>query len=158
MKKKIIAGTVALLLVIQFFQPSKNRGEIKGTSYISHMVSIPPEVEQLLEKACFDCHSNNTVYPWYTAIQPAGWWMQHHVDEGKEELNFSEFVSYSPKRQKHKLDEIAEMVREKEMPLSSYTLIHQQAKLSADDAELIALWALHSKEELNNIPAEKPEN
>lgn len=149
MKKKILLAIGLLFLVLQFFQPQKNEGTIKGDTYIANVTSLPTEVEQLLEKSCFDCHSNSTVYPWYTAIQPIGIWMQNHVNEGKDELNFSTFTSYSLKRQKHKLDEIAEMVREKEMPLSSYTLIHQQSKLSEDDAELIALWALQAKDNLS---------
>ena len=99
----------------------------------------------ILQTSCFDCHSNYTNYPWYTNIQPIGWWLNHHVDEGKEELNFSEFESYSLKRKLHKLEEIKEMVEEGEMPLSSYTLIHGDTKLSPEQKEILYTWVTETR-------------
>jgi hypothetical protein len=148
MIKRIIITLVIALIVIQAIKPEKNEGEIYTDSHIAKAVSLPSEVNTLLVNACYDCHSNHTTYPWYSNIQPLAWWLNNHVQEGKDELNFSAFKEYSPKRQKHKLDEIAEMVREKEMPLFSYTLAHSSARLNPDEIELLAMWALHSKDEL----------
>jgi hypothetical protein len=148
MKKKLVIFLLSAILLLQLFQPQQNDGEIYTNSHISHVVHTPSEVNTLLENACYDCHSNQTIYPWYSHIQPLAWWLNHHIEEGKSELNFSAFKDYSLKRQKHKLDEIAEMVREKEMPLYSYTLVHSQARLSNDEMELLAVWALHSKAKL----------
>jgi len=148
MKNRIIITLVLALIVIQAIKPEKNEGEIYTDSHIAKVVSVPLEVKELLENACYDCHSNHTTYPWYSNIQPLAWWLDNHVQEGKDELNFSAFKEYSLKSQKHKLDEIAEMVREKEMPLFSYTFAHSSARLNPDEIELLAMWALHSKDEL----------
>lgn len=148
MKNRIILTLVIALIVIQAIQSEKNEGEIYTESHIAKVVSVPPEVNKLLKNACYDCHSNHTTYPWYSNVQPLAWWLDNHVQEGKDELNFSAFKQYSLKRQKHKLDEIAEIVREKEMPLFSYTLAHSSARLNPDEIELLAMWALHSKDEL----------
>ena len=96
---------------------------------------------EVLKTSCYDCHSNNTVYPWYSTIQPVAMFMGNHVDEGKRELNFSEFGRYSVRRKYHKLEEINEQIKEGEMPLSSYTLIHRNTKLNENQKLLVANWA-----------------
>lgn len=150
MAKRISIILVIVLVAIQFFRPEENKGNLYAETHIKNVVSVPPEVETILQNACYDCHSNETQYPWYNKIQPVAWWLANHVDEGKSELNFSMFATYNLKRQKHKLDEIAEQLREHEMPLESYTWIHKKARLNNDDIELLALWALHGKELLND--------
>ncbi len=139
--KKIGLAIVAILVILQFVRPTKNEGLAFTENDISHFDSVPDNVKKILETSCFDCHSNHTVYPWYTNIQPIGLWMQWHVNEGKEELNFSEFKTYKPKRQKHKFEEIIEMVEEQEMPLSSYTLIHSETKLTSEQLNSLVTWA-----------------
>lgn len=141
MGKKILYGLLAVLVIMQFIRPERNVSEIPSANDIRVQYPMPANVESILKRACYDCHSNNTSYPWYTNIQPIGWWMQHHVDEGLEELNFSEFATYSPKKADHKLDEVIEMVEEKEMPLESYTWIHKDAVLSADEIATVKEWA-----------------
>jgi hypothetical protein len=103
-----------------------------------------------LQNSCYDCHSNQTNYPWYTQIQPIGFWLNNHVKEGKEELNFSEFVLYKQKKQLHKLDEMIEMIEEQEMPLKSYTWVHTSAELTPEQKSILVNWAKHSKTELQN--------
>ncbi len=95
---------------------------------------------QVLKTACYDCHSNRTTYPWYARINPVGWWLDHHIREGKEELNFSEFAAYDEKRQDHKLEETAGEVQEGHMPLPPYLFTHEDAKLSPAQVRLIADW------------------
>lgn len=139
-KKKIAYALIGIVLLIQFIRPARNQGEIYGPDHISQAMTVPAEVEQILSRSCYDCHSNNTRYPWYSQVQPLGWWLQHHVDEGKEELNFSAFKTYTEKRKAKKLHEIAEEVEEHEMPLESYTLIHTDAKLSDADRDILLKW------------------
>lgn len=141
MAKKILYGLLIVLVVIQFIRPGRNISEVPSANDIRVHYSVPAEVESILKRACFDCHSNNTYYPWYTNIQPVGWWLQNHINEGKGELNFSEFAAYSPKKADHKLEEVVEMVEEKEMPLKSYTWVHRDAVLNAQEIETLVNWA-----------------
>lgn len=151
--KKIGMALFAILVIIQFIRPERNGNWEKSDNDISMAINVPSNLQQILETSCYDCHSNHTTYPWYTNIQPIGLWMQHHVDEGKEELNFSEFKTYKPKRQKHKLEEIAEQVNEHEMPLSSYTLIHKNAILTPEQNVALVSWAKQEFEKIV-IPVE----
>lgn len=148
--KKILIGLLIVLVVIQFVRPEKNTSGTVGANDIRVSNPVPANVLSVLKRACFDCHSNNTNYPWYANIQPLGWWLQNHINEGKEELNFSEFGTYSAKKAAHKLEETAEMVEEKEMPLESYTWIHKNAKLTQDEIKLVADWALALKAQIEN--------
>lgn len=141
MKKKIVLVLVILLIVIQFIRPSRNLSAVMSANDISRQYTVPDTVAHILQRACNDCHSNNTRYPWYTNIQPVGLWMQHHVNEGKKELNFSEFGAYTPKRQNHKMEEVGEQIEKGEMPLDSYLWIHKDAILSASEKETLIAWA-----------------
>ncbi len=157
-KKKFGLALLALILIIQFFRPDRNAGEVYGPNDISKAIGMPADVKIILEKACNDCHSNNTVYPWYTNIQPLGWWLNHHVNEGKQELNFSEFNTYKTRRKLRKLEDIADEVKEEEMPLSSYTIMHGNAKLTDKEKQTLINWALNSKAMLDTVKiAEQPE-
>lgn len=101
---------------------------------------VPNNVQSLLKNSCYDCHSNNTDYPWYNKIQPVSWFLEHHIKDGKKELNFSEFGGYSKRRQKSKLKSIKGQIEKNGMPLSSYTFIQRDAKLSENDKVLIYNW------------------
>lgn len=129
------------IIVIQFFQPKKNQQPVDPNQQIEHLYTIPAEVEGILKGACKDCHSNTTQYPWYTYIQPVGWWLAGHVKGGKHHLNFDEFGSYDLKRQAHKLDEVAEMVEKKAMPFKPYPSLHEEAKLSDAQRQTLINWA-----------------
>lgn len=144
LKKKILLGILLVLVVIQFIRPAKNDGIADSPSDISQAVTVPAEIKNMLVISCYDCHSNHTEHRWYENIQPIGWWIGHHIKEGKEELNFSEFNTYSLKRKKHKLDEVAETVEKHEMPLSSYLWVHGDASLSAEQQKALIDWAKQS--------------
>jgi hypothetical protein len=135
-KRKIVYVLVVVFVLIQFIRPARNLGQRET----ENTIFVLKEVGVILQNSCFDCHSNGTNYPWYTSVQPIGWWMNRHVNEGKQELNFSEFESYSLKRKLHKLKEIKEEVEGGEMPLSSYTLIHRDAKLSDEQKAVLLKW------------------
>lgn len=138
--KRIFIILAAALVTIQFFRIEKNLNTGEQVNHISKQFALSAEVENILKTSCYDCHSNNTVYPWYSHIQPVAWWLQNHVNEGKEELNFDEFATYTPREQYHKLEEAVEMVKEGEMPLSSYTLAHSDARLSQVQKETLVAW------------------
>jgi hypothetical protein len=141
MLKKILKRTFQILLlafiVIQFIRPAKNKSSGISANDITKAYPVPENVQAILKSSCYDCHSNNTVYPWYSQIQPVAWWLNNHIQDGKKELNFSEFASYRIGRQYRKLDEVNKQVKEDEMPLESYLWIHKYAKL--DDAQKLTL-------------------
>lgn len=158
MKKKILLTLLAIFIIIQFIRPARNSSNEVPATDITKLYAVPADVQQVLKVSCNDCHSNNTVYPWYTNIQPVGWWLQHHVNEGKGHLDFSKFGTYPPKRQHHKLEEVAEQVEGDHMPLNSYLWIHKDAKLSADQKALLIKWANDLRNQIaqaNNLPEEE---
>lgn len=134
-------GLLGALAIIQLYHPARNINPNVTQDDITLAYQPPQEVINILHKACYDCHSNNTSYPWYNNIQPVASFLADHVKEGKEELNFSEFGSFTTKRKLKKLKEIVGEVEEGEMPLSSYTWIHKEAKLTADEKRLLTDWA-----------------
>lgn len=142
---KILLSLGALLVVAQAVRPMGNHGTVAGPNHISTKAPVPAEVDAILTRACYDCHSNHTNYPWYANVQPVGWWLEWHVRDGKKHLNFSEFAAYTTKRATHKLEETAEEVRERGMPLASYTWVHRDAKLSDADLKTLADWAINTR-------------
>jgi len=142
MKKKLLTGIVVILIAIQFVPTEKN--ESNDMQYdISTKYAIPADVKVVLKNACNDCHSNTTSYPWYSDIQPVGFWLDHHVNDGKKHLNFSTFTKMPIAVQNHKLEEVIEQTEEKEMPMPSYTYLglHSNANLSDEQRALIINWA-----------------
>lgn len=147
---KIVAGFIVLfLIVIQFFDTDKNISATPSENAIEKHYQVSSHVQGLLKTSCYDCHSNNTAYPWYSNIQPVKWWLADHVNSGKRHLNFDEFNTYTKEKKLKKLDEIVETVKEGEMPLSSYTIIHHNAKLSSTDKSEIEKWVIQVKKEIN---------
>ncbi|MBS1749289.1 cytochrome C [Terrimonas sp.] len=140
LKKKIILGLAVILIGMQFFQPLRNQSDEVTASHIERVYAVPQNVKAILTQSCYDCHSNNTRYPWYSRIQPGAWYMARHIKKGKEELNFSTFGDYSARKQRNKFRAMAGQVKDGEMPLSSYTLIHRNAVLSQDDKQVLINW------------------
>lgn len=93
------------------------------------------DIANKIRTSCYDCHSNETKYPWYAKYQPTGWFLKNHIEEARKHLNFSTFATYEPNRQIHKLDEAAEMVEKHEMPMESYVLGHPEAALTDEDRQ-----------------------
>ncbi len=130
-----------VLFSIQLYQPTRNIDHGQVTSlHISEVMDIPRSVRLILKNSCYHCHSNNTDYPWYSYIQPGRILMEYHIKEGKENLNFSEFGSYSKRKQENKLDRISKQIKANDMPLRSYTFIHRDSKLSELDKIEIVNW------------------
>ncbi len=141
MLKKIFIVLLVALIIIQFIHPKKNKAKGEQINYIGNAFNVTNEVKVILAKACNDCHTNNTNYPWYINIQPVDWWMNHHVNDGKKELNFDEYINKNLRFQYHKMEEIDEMIKEGEMPLDSYTWIHKDAKLTEEEKSTLMNWA-----------------
>ena len=150
--KKILFLLLIVLAIAQFFGPEKNQGEIASIDAFMLETHPSDEVKMILEETCFDCHSDVTRYPWYNKVTPINFWLAHHVDEGKDELNFSKWSSYSIKRKDHKLEEVIEMIEAKEMPLPSYTWTHKEAKLSDTQIKAVKDWAENVRLGYNLLP------
>jgi hypothetical protein len=148
MLKKILIGLLIAFVVAQFFQPGRNNGTAFGAQDITHVVTVPDSVMGLLKTACFDCHSNQTKYPWYSKITPVNWWLKNHIDNGKKRLNFSTFATNDLKRKDHKLEEVAETVKKHAMPISSYLWIHKEARLNDAQRVVITDWVARARSEL----------
>lgn len=153
-KKKILYGLLVVLVLIQFIRPAKNNAEIPSPNSIVKQYSVPADVQKSLDVACMDCHSNKTTYPWYSNIQPVGWWLQKHVNDGKRHLNFSEFATYAPKKANHKLEEVIESQNEGWMPLDSYTWIHKDSKLTQQQKDAIVTWAQNVQQQIQTANPE----
>ncbi len=137
MIKKIAYLILFVLLVIQFFRIDKTNPTIATALEFTTVNNTPNGVKSILQGTCFDCHSNETKYPWYSNIQPIAWWMKNHINEGREELNFSEWADYSDKKKAKILEECMEMIQEKEMPPAYYAYMHSAAKLDDSKHKLL---------------------
>lgn len=131
---------LGVFIVAQFFRPEKNLAEIPAEDDLFMMTDVPAEVAALLKNSCYDCHSDNTRYPWYSNISPVSWYLSKHVELGKEALNFSEFGSLEKRKKISKLSSICEVVESGSMPLVSFTIIHRDANLDENEQELICDW------------------
>ena len=148
-----IIKTIALFLLIafiaiQFIPTVYNQSDIiPKTDFV--MVKKPPKnVSKILKQSCYDCHSNNTEYPWYSKIQPAAWFLEDHIKKGKSELNFNKWNDLSNRRKNSKLKSIINQIDKDEMPLDSYTLIHRDAILSKSEKDLVTNYMKQIKDNL----------
>lgn len=137
---KILFGAIALLVVvfvlIQFVPVDRSNPPVESD------IPTPPEVKAILKRACYDCHSNETMWPWYSRIAPFSWILARDVHEGRAELNFSTWDRYSTKEQVKKMKKSWEEVQEGEMPPWYYLPVHRDASLSEADRQVLRTWAL----------------
>ena len=149
--KKVAVLVLIVFLMMQFYQPGRNIDDGKILhEHITQLYPVPNNVQILLKTSCYDCHSNNTSYPWYSYLQPVRFFMDGHIKEGKENLNFSEFGTYSKRKQSSKLEAMSKQVKSDEMPLASYTLIHGKAVLATSQKEELINWANNLKDSLSS--------
>jgi len=141
MIKKILLFLLVALVVIQFIHPKPNTTKGDQPNYIGNTFSMSEDVKSILAKACNDCHSNNTRYPWYSHIQPVDWWMNGHIKKGKKGMNLDEYTNKRLRYQYRKMEDLIEQVKEGEMPLNSYTWIHKNAILTPDEKKILMDWA-----------------
>jgi len=142
MIRKIVIAVVIILVAIQFIPYEKNlSNDMEFDVFKSY--NVPDNVQTILKNACNNCHTNQSTYPWYSNVEPVGYWLNDHIMDGKKDLNFSTFTKLPLVVQNHKLEEVVEMVEEKEMPLPSNTYLglHPEAKLTDEDRKVIIDWA-----------------
>lgn len=147
MKKKVLYSLVAIIIVIQFIRIDKTNPDINSADDFIEITKPSEDIAILLKSACYDCHSFESTYPWYSNIVPVSWWVKHHINEGREELNFSKWSTYDAKKKDHKLEEIIEEVEEGEMPLKPYPITHPEARLSDSQKEEFIGWIKQIRKE-----------
>lgn len=148
MAKKILIGLLVVLVLIQLIRPTRNESTAMSANHIEKQYIVPENVKLILGKACGDCHSNNTVYPWYAQLQPGAWFINNHIADGKKHFNLSEFADYDPKKADHKLDELVEEIEGHGMPLESYLWLHPDAKLTETEITEVVDWANGIRKEI----------
>jgi len=138
--QRILLALLVGVLALQIFQIDQSNPPVQKERGLMAAVAPPADVSNLLEKACYDCHSHQTRYPWYARIQPVGWWLKKHIEQGREHLNFSDWASYNAEKKAHKAMEAAEEVAEEHMPIRPYLLTHAEARLSQEQRQRLARW------------------
>ena len=150
--KKILKGFLIILVVIligiQFVRPALTNPPVDESQTINSQMQMTPEVASILDRSCRDCHSNKTVWPWYTKVAPVSWWLSNHVNDGRRSLNMSEWGKLPNDRQERKLRQICDEVQDSVMPLSSYLPMHPKAKLSEQDKKTLCDWTDKERERL----------
>lgn len=147
--KVILIVMLIFLIAIQFVPVSSNQDSQLKRTAITKIYPVPSKVQAILKESCYDCHSNHTQYPWYAKLQPISGWMAAHISNGKKELNFSEFGSYSKYKQQSKLKAILNSIHDGTMPIASYTFIHSKTKLTPSAQTLVINWVEKTKDSLS---------
>lgn len=137
MFKKILIGIVVIFIIMQFFRIDQTNPEVIAEQDFLKLTNAPNEVATLVKNACYDCHSNETKYPWYANIAPASWLLANHRNEGREHVNFSIFSTYNKDQKNHILDECVEVLEKGEMPMKSYVVMHPEADLTAEQTKML---------------------
>jgi hypothetical protein len=130
----------AVFIILQFFQIDKTAPPVNAAETLEAAIHVPPDISMIFARSCNDCHSHKTVYPWYSYIQPVGWWMRDHIEKGRDELNFSTFARLNAKQRSRKLEQICDEISEGKMPLPSYTWGHPDAVLSGSEKQAVCSW------------------
>ncbi len=141
MKKLIPVIIVMALVIMQFFPIKRIVGPVKPGASIMDDASVPDDIKTSLKAACFDCHSNQPAYPWYASIAPISWWLAGHIEEGRSDLNFSEWSQLSAEQKAHKKREMCVEIEATRMPLTPYKILHSEARLSDAQVKAICDWS-----------------
>ncbi len=147
--KKILLAMMAVVVAIQFIKPATNKSRQLVSTDISNTYIIPENISATLKNACYDCHSNNTFYPWYSNIQPIGWLIARDIKNGKAKVNFSEWGYFSHRKQRSRLQEVENIIKEGKMPLRSYKLMHKNARLTEEDKKMLLEWVEKTRDSIN---------
>lgn len=149
--KKVAIVLLVVFVGMQFYRPDKNVATGDYVKTFEQETQPNPEVQKILETTCYDCHSANTTYPWYNNIAPISYWIDGHIEEGREHLDFSDWANYSAKKKDHKLEEVVEEVEEDKMPLKEYTWTHQDARLTTDQKKALMDWAAKARNQYQAV-------
>jgi len=138
-----IAAAALVLLAAQFIRPARTNPVFDPSRALAAAHPMPPDVADVFQRACRDCHSNETRWPWYSHLAPVSWFVIDHVNHGRSHFNASDWSSYEPDEAARLLKELCELAREQAMPLRSYTLIHRSAALTSADVSALCAWTAH---------------
>lgn len=155
--KILIIVFAVLFILIQLYRPERFTTAEVTESHITNKLNVPPDVESILKRSCYDCHSNQTVWPWYSNVAPVSWLVIDDVNRGREKMNFSEWNKLSSSKQSIRLESICEEITENEMPLKPYLLLHADAELSQADKDLLCNWANNELKKYENEEGEENE-
>jgi hypothetical protein len=144
----LAVAVVCVLIGLQFVRPARTNPAVDQSQTIYAHLQVPPQVAAIFDRSCQDCHTNTTRWPWYSNVEPLSWWIVGDVNDGRQQLNLSEWGRYDKRRAGNKLDEICDQVKGGEMPLQSYRLIHRSAKLSPEDVKALCDWTTAERERI----------
>ena len=149
---KIIALVLIFgFVVIQFYRPDRTNLPVVQAETLEATTQVSENVAAILKRSCSDCHSNETIYPWYSNISPFSWLLADHIEEGRRELNYSVWNTYSAKKKRHKFEEICEQITSGEMPHNQYLWLHADAQLSEEDKKIVCDWAETEKAKIADL-------
>jgi hypothetical protein len=154
--KRLALGLLVLAAAVQFYRPARTNPPVDPGRTVVAATALPAEVAAILRRSCFDCHSNETRWPWYSAVVPMAWGVANHVAEGRATMNFSEWGAYAPRKRVAMLEKMCDEVREEKMPLPSYLLLHPGARLAEADWQAICDWSMDEADRLAVSTSAKP--
>ena len=139
--KRLSLGLLVVLAGMQLFRPDRTNPPVTAAQTVQATASVPADVDAVLKRACYDCHSSETRWPWYSAVVPMAWGVTDHVTEGRAEMNFSEWGTYPARKRAALLEKMCDEVREGRMPLKQYLWLHRDAALSEADWKSVCGWS-----------------
>jgi hypothetical protein len=148
MVKRAALGLCLVGVAVQFYRPARTNPPVDPARNVVSAASIPADVSAILTRSCFDCHSNETRWPWYSAVVPMAWGVANHVTEGRAQMNFSEWGAYAPRKRVAMLEKMCDEVREGKMPLPQYLLLHSDARLTEADWKAVCDWSMDEADRL----------
>ncbi len=148
---RIALGLLGILVVGQLFRPRLENPATDSSLSVRNYPGVPPEVIATLDRSCFDCHSNEARWPWYSYITPVNYFIANDINAGRRHVNFSEWNNYSSGKLKSALDNIYDQVYNHQMPLASYQWMHPKARLSQADVKMICDWASGEEDRLDQV-------
>ena len=151
--KWAVISLAVLFLGMQFIRPARTNPVVDQSETIEARAQMTPQVAAILDRSCRDCHSNKTIWPWYTNVAPISWFITDHVSEGRRNLNLSEWGKYDQHRQEKKLQQMCDLAQDGAMPLSSYTPLHPGSQLTPDDVKTLCDWTDAERGRLNSSSA-----
>ena len=138
--KNIIIFLIAFLGLAQFFNIDKNNPKVSSSLDFLAVENPPHNISKMIKNECYDCHSNETNYPWYTDYAPISWWIKSNINGGREYFNFSEWGTLSIKEKTAKMQACFEAIEEEEMPVLLYIMMHEEAQFSSAQNDSLMNW------------------
>ena len=137
--RRVLILFLVSFIAMQFVRPDRTNPPAAAAASLT--AKTPPDITALLDRACRDCHSNDTRWPWYSNVSPVSWFVANHVNHARSHLNYSEWNTYDSKEQDKFLRGMCDLTKREDMPLPSYLLIHRDATLSAADVTTLCAWS-----------------